>query len=58
MLIFSLDLGKYSTVCGFHHTSSRKHRFETVATQRDYLQKLFSLEKRESEQSNAEKLLR
>ena len=44
MLILSLNLGKFNTVCCLYDTSSRKHRFETVATQRDYLQKLFSLE--------------
>lgn len=34
MMILSMDLGKFNTVCCLYDTQSRKHRFETIATKR------------------------
>ena len=32
MMILSVDLGKFNTVCCFYATKTRKHRFATIAT--------------------------
>ena len=42
MMILSLDLGKFHTVCCFFDTENRKYRFETIATRRSHVDHLFS----------------
>lgn len=44
MMILSMDLGKFNTVCCFYDTRTRKHRFETIATKRSHVEQLFSSE--------------
>ena len=45
MLILSMDLGKFKTVCCFYETKTRKYRFVTIETRRNHVENLFSLEK-------------
>ena len=40
MMILSMDLGKFNTVCCFYDTNNRKFRFETIATRRSHLDHL------------------
>ena len=40
MMILSMDLGKFNTVCCFYDTKNRKYRFETIATRRSHLDHL------------------
>ena len=32
MIVLSMDLGKFNTICCFYETKTRQHRFETIAT--------------------------
>jgi hypothetical protein len=41
MMILALDLGKFKTMCCFFDTKTRKAEFQVVATERDYLAKVF-----------------
>ena len=45
MMILSMDLGKYKTVCCFYETKTRKYRFVTIETRRSHIENLFTLEK-------------
>lgn len=45
MMILSMDLGKFNTVCCFYDTKTRKHRFETIATRRSHVEHVLSLQK-------------
>ncbi|TWU15028.1 hypothetical protein Pla52o_55650 [Novipirellula galeiformis] len=40
MMILSMDLGKFNTVCCLYDTRNRKYRFETIATKRSYVNHL------------------
>ena len=40
MMILSMDLGKFKTVCCLYDTETRKYRFETIATCRSHLDHL------------------
>jgi transposase len=40
MMILSMDLGKFKTVCRIYHATTRKHSFETIATTRSHLDHL------------------
>ena len=40
MMILSMDLGKFNTVCCFFDTRNRRHRFETIATKRSHIDHL------------------
>lgn len=37
MMILSMDLGKFQTVCCLYDTTSKKHRFETIQTKRSHV---------------------
>ena len=45
MLILSVDLGKFQTVCCFYETTTREYRFTTIKTKRHDVERLFALEK-------------
>jgi transposase len=45
MLILSMDLGKFKTVCCYYETTTREYRFVTIETKRNHVENLFSLEK-------------
>ncbi|TWT47859.1 Transposase IS116/IS110/IS902 family protein [Rubripirellula amarantea] len=40
MMILSMDLGKFNTVCCLYDTQKREYRFETVATKRSHVDHL------------------
>ena len=40
MMILSMDLGKFNTVCCLYDTENHKYRFETIATKRSHLDHL------------------
>ena len=40
MMILSMDLGKFNTVCCLFDTETQKHCFETIATRRSHLESL------------------
>lgn len=40
MMILSMDLGKFNTVCCLYDTKNRCHRFETIATKRSHVDHL------------------
>jgi len=40
MMILSMDLGKFNTVCCLYDTENRKYRFETIATKRSHVDHL------------------
>jgi transposase len=42
MKILALDIGKFNTMCCFFDTKTRKHEFLNAATDRNYLETLFS----------------
>jgi transposase len=42
MKILALDLGKFNSVCCLFDTKTRKHRFLTTPTQREYLAAIFA----------------
>jgi transposase len=43
--ILALDLGKFNTMCCFFDSKSRKHSFLNAATERNYLNSLFTKHK-------------
>ena len=45
MLILSMDIGKFQTVCCFYETNTREYRFTTIKTKRHEVEKLFASEK-------------
>jgi transposase len=45
MMILSMDLGKYKTVCCLYETKKREYRFVTIETKRNHVENLFGLEK-------------
>jgi transposase len=40
MMILSMDLGKFNTVCCLYDTQNRTYRFETIATKRSHVDHL------------------
>ena len=40
MMILSMDLGKFNTVCCLYDTRNRKYTFETIATKRSHIDHL------------------
>ena len=44
MMILSMDLGKYKTVCCFYNTNTRQYRFVTIETKRNHVENLFDPE--------------
>jgi transposase len=42
MMILSMDLGKFNTVCCIYDSVNRKYRFETIATRRSHLDHLLN----------------
>lgn len=42
MMILSMDLGKFNTVCCLYDTKTRKYRFETIATKRSHVNSMLS----------------
>jgi hypothetical protein len=40
MMILSIDLGKFNSVCCLYDTKRRKHRFESIATRRSHVDHL------------------
>ena len=44
MMILSMDLGKFNTVCCFYNTANHKYRFETIQTKRNHVDHVLELE--------------
>ena len=44
MMILSMDLGKFNTVCCFYDTANHKYRFETIQTKRNHVDHVLGLE--------------
>jgi hypothetical protein len=44
MMMLSMDLGKFNTVCCFYDTGNGKHRFETIQTRHNHVEHVLSLE--------------
>ena len=45
MMILSMDLGKFKTVCCFYDSATHQHRFETIQTKTNHVEHLLGLEK-------------